>query len=45
MDECTSDVSDGAVPKSESAYSIDIPNSTTIWKVKARPMQSSDVKF
>jgi hypothetical protein len=44
MDECAPpDIPDGMVPKSESTYSIDIPNSTTIWKVKPRPMQSSDV--
>lgn len=44
MDECSpSDLADGAVPKSDSIYSIDIPNSLTIWKVKPRPLQTGDV--
>ncbi|XP_044765810.1 oxysterol-binding protein-related protein 2 isoform X2 [Coccinella septempunctata] len=30
------------VPKSESSYSLDIPNSTMIWQVKPRPLQSGD---
>ncbi|KAL3289347.1 hypothetical protein HHI36_022784 [Cryptolaemus montrouzieri] len=30
------------IPKSDSAYSIDIPNSIIIWQVKPRPLQSGD---
>lgn len=30
------------VPKGDSAFSVDIPNSTTIWKVNPRPLQSGD---
>ncbi|XP_017772610.1 PREDICTED: oxysterol-binding protein-related protein 2 isoform X2 [Nicrophorus vespilloides] len=36
------DLSDGTVPKSDSTYSIDIPNSISIWKVNPRPIQSAD---
>ncbi|XP_019865898.1 oxysterol-binding protein-related protein 2 [Aethina tumida] len=38
----SSECSDGAVPKSDSTHSIDIPNSTLIWQVKPRPAQSDD---
>lgn len=37
------DDADGPVPKSDSSYSIDIPNSTEIWRVNPRPLQTSDV--
>lgn len=37
------DNTDGSVPKSESSYSIDVPNSTEIWRVNPRPLQTSDV--
>ncbi|XP_018577884.1 oxysterol-binding protein-related protein 2 [Anoplophora glabripennis] len=41
-DECGTDSADKTVPKSDSTYSIDIPNSATIWKVNPRPPQTSD---
>lgn len=44
MDDPTSDNAEMAVPKSESTYSLDIPNSITIWTVNPRPAQSSDVR-
>ncbi|XP_056646124.1 oxysterol-binding protein-related protein 1 [Diorhabda sublineata] len=42
MDDSTADLGENSVPKSDSAYSIDIPNSSTIWKVNPRPVQSGD---
>lgn len=30
-------------PKGDATFSLDIPNSTTIWKVNPRPPQSGDV--
>nr|CAH7763076.1 unnamed protein product [Callosobruchus chinensis] len=41
MDE-PSEVPENSVPRSDSTYSIDIPNSTLIWKVNPRPPQSCD---
>lgn len=43
MDDPSSDSAEMAIPKSESTYSIDIPNSICIWSVNPRPAQSSDV--
>lgn len=34
--------SDGGIPKSQSTYSIDIPNSEILWTVEPRPPNSSD---
>lgn len=45
MDDPNSDSTEMAVPKSESTYSIEIPNSFTIWNVNPRPAQSSDVSY
>lgn len=33
---------DGDVPRSMSVYSIDIPNSTTLWEVEPRPQNSAN---
>lgn len=33
---------DGDVPRSQSIYSIDIPNSITLWEVEPRPQNSSN---
>ncbi|CAH1989236.1 unnamed protein product [Acanthoscelides obtectus] len=41
MDDPT-EIPEVSVPRSDSAYSIDIPNSTLIWKVNPRPQHSSD---
>lgn len=46
IDESASpDIPEGVVPKSESTYSIEIPNSLNVWKVKPRPLQSGDVSL
>lgn len=37
------DDGDGTLPKSDSSNSITIPNSTEIWRVSPRPLQTSDV--
>lgn len=37
------DDADGSIPKSDSSISIDIPNSTEIWRVNPRPLQTTDV--
>ncbi|XP_018330355.1 oxysterol-binding protein-related protein 1 isoform X2 [Agrilus planipennis] len=37
-----SDIIEGELPKSDSTYSIDIPNSITIWNVNPRPLNCSD---
>ncbi|KAJ8918761.1 hypothetical protein NQ315_015081 [Exocentrus adspersus] len=42
VDEPGIEAAEKSIPKSDSAYSIDIPNSTEIWKVNPRPPQSSD---
>nr|XP_023016249.1 oxysterol-binding protein-related protein 2-like [Leptinotarsa decemlineata] len=42
IDDPNSDLGENSVPKSESTYSIDIPNSTTIWTANPKPAQSSD---
>ncbi|XP_030386161.1 oxysterol-binding protein-related protein 2 isoform X2 [Scaptodrosophila lebanonensis] len=34
---------EGDIPKSESAYSLDIPNSTLMWSCKARPENSDEI--
>lgn len=36
------DIGDGEIPKCDQSYTIDIPNSFTIWKVNPRPLQSAD---
>ena len=33
---------DGELPKSDSTYSIDIPNSVTLWEADARPPNTAD---
>ncbi|XP_022915451.1 oxysterol-binding protein-related protein 1 [Onthophagus taurus] len=33
---------EGELPKTESTYSLDVPNSFEIWKVTPRPLQSAD---
>ncbi|CAG9855398.1 unnamed protein product [Phyllotreta striolata] len=42
VDDASLDVGENSVPKSESAYNIDIPKSITIWQVNPRPAQTSD---
>lgn len=42
IDDTNNSETDPGVPRSDSIYSIDIPNSILIWQVKARPAQSSD---
>lgn len=34
---------EGGYPRSDSTYSIDIPNSVTLWEVDPRPNNSSQV--
>jgi len=34
---------EGDIPKSDSAYSLDIPDSTTLWSCKPRPSNCSEV--
>ncbi|XP_065165108.1 oxysterol-binding protein-related protein 2-like isoform X2 [Atheta coriaria] len=36
------DIGDGDIPKSNSTYSFDVPNSIEIWRVNPRPIQSAD---
>ncbi|CAB3386943.1 Hypothetical predicted protein [Cloeon dipterum] len=36
------EVPEGEIPKSDSTYSIDIPNSTSLWEVRPRPPNTSD---
>ncbi|KAJ8936692.1 hypothetical protein NQ318_012511 [Aromia moschata] len=42
VNDFSADSTEETIPKSDSTYSIDIPNSVTIWNVKPRPLQSSD---
>lgn len=37
------DVAEGELPKCDSTYSIDIPNSVTLWEADARPERSAEV--
>jgi len=37
------DMPEGEVPKSDSTYSIDIPNSAVLWEARPRPQNTSDV--
>ncbi|XP_060537147.1 oxysterol-binding protein-related protein 2 [Cylas formicarius] len=41
-DDCGNQDSPDEVPKGDSVFQIDIPNSVTIWKVNPRPLQSAD---
>lgn len=44
MDETTMpEMPEGDGPPTESTYTIDIPESTTIWQANARPSQSTKV--
>jgi hypothetical protein len=36
-------MADGEVPKCDSTYSIDIPNSVTLWEADPRPERSAEV--
>jgi len=36
---------EGDIPKSDSAYSIDIPDSTTLWSCKPRPSNCDEVGY
>lgn len=33
---------EGEIPRSNSIYSLDIPNSTTLWEVEPRPVNSAE---
>ena len=37
------DEGEGSYPRTDSTYSIDIPNSSTLWEVDPRPNNSSQV--
>lgn len=39
------DVAEGELPKCDSTYSIDIPNSVTLWEADPRPERSAEVSF
>jgi len=36
-------VAEGEIPKCDSTYSIDIPNSVTLWEADPRPERSAEV--
>jgi hypothetical protein len=36
-------VAEGEVPKCDSTYSLDIPNSQTLWEADPRPERSAEV--
>lgn len=46
VDEATvPETAEGDIPQSDSTYSIDIPNSFTIWQANPRPPHSKDVSY
>lgn len=40
---CEDGAEGGDIPKCDSTYSIDIPNSTTLWEAVTRPENSAEV--
>lgn len=45
-DEGCEDGAEGAdLPKCDSTYSIDIPNSSSLWEAEPRPENSSEVRY
>jgi len=38
-------VAEGELPKCDSSYSIDIPNSCTLWEADPRPERSAEVSL